>query len=327
MKAIIPVAGSGTRLRPLTHSKPKALLYVGSKPIIVHIVSSLISLGCDSIILIISEDGTEIPACLNKYYPGMKIETIVQKDRLGLGHAVSLAQETVGNEEILIVYGDTIIDGDLSEISHCDVDGMIGVKEIENPVNFGVVNVSNGLITEFEEKPAHPRSNLAIVGFNYFKNPDYLFECIYEIIRRNQKTKGEYQITDAFQLMVENGKKIKPLKIDNWFDCGTPESLITTNRFMLLHEKRDIKISGSVIDAPVFVHESAEVIDSILGPNVSVGEHAIIKSSIIKESIIGSRAKVSNALLVNSLIGDDAEVFDQKKTLIIGDNASIHFYE
>ena len=302
-------------------------MYVGSKPIIVHIVSRLISIGCDSIVLIINQEGKEIPVCLEKYYPSIKIETIVQKDRLGLGHAVSLAQDTVGKEDILIVYGDTIIDGSLSGISKCDVDGLVGVKEIENPINFGVVNVSNGLITEFEEKPSKPKSNLAIVGFNYFKNPNDLFECLHEIIRKNQKTKGEYQITDAFQLMVENGKKIMPFKVENWFDCGTPDSLIKTNRFMLLHEKKNIKKSGSVINPPVFIHESAEVINSIIGPNVSVGENTIIKSSIIKESIIGSRAKVSNALLVNSLIGDDAEVVDQKKTFIIGNNASIHFNE
>ena len=325
MKAVIPVAGSGTRLRPLTHTKPKALLYVGSKPIIAHIVDTLISLGCKEFILIISSEGFNIPCYLKKNYSDLTIKTVVQDERLGLGHAVSLTGELAGDDDLLIVYGDTIIDGDLSEVIHCDADGMIAVMEVRDPRRFGVVNIADGFITGFEEKPSKPRSNLAIVGFNYIKKPRVLFECLNEIIGSGHKTRGEFQITDAFQRMVERGLRLKPLAVDGWFDCGTPRSLLETNRHMLTREKKDIAIPGSIIIPPVSVPVSADIIQSIIGPYVSVGSDTVINHSIISDSIIGSGSHVSNASIVHSLIGDAAAIDYHPRRLIIGDNSSLDF--
>ena len=175
MKAIIPVAGAGTRLRPLTYSKPKALLPVGSKPIIAHIVDSLIPLGCDSLILIISPGGETISRFIKNKYPHIDVQSVIQNNPKGLGHAVSLTKDAANAGDIVVVYGDTIIDGDLSAITSCDADGLIAVKEVDDPRRFGVVNISDGFITDFEEKPSVPRSNLAIIGCNYFKSPDLLF--------------------------------------------------------------------------------------------------------------------------------------------------------
>lgn len=321
MKAIIPVAGSGTRLRPLTHTKPKALLYVGSKPIIGHIVESLIPLGCDTLVFIIGPDGDAIPKTIKALYPDFTVESIVQHDRLGLGHAVSLAEEAVGDDDVLIIYGDTIIDGDLSVIRSCDVDGLIGVKEVEDPQRFGVVTIRDGLITGFVEKPSRPQSNLAIVGCNYFKNPAGLFESLHDIVAQGKKTKGEFQITDAFQLMIERNHKLKPFSVEGWFDCGTPESLLETNRYKLTKENRDISFPDSIIIPPVFVHESATVRHSIIGPYVSVGSEAFIERSIIADSIIGSGARVFNALFVRSLIGDYVEAAERPRRLIVGDDS------
>ena len=325
MKAIIPVAGSGTRLRPLTHTKPKALLYVGSKPIIAHIVDTLLPLGCKHLVLIISDEGFNITRYLKNHYPDLIIETIVQEERLGLGHAVSLTGDTAGDDDLLIVYGDTIIEGDLTEVLRCDTDGLIAVKKVKDPRRFGVVNIHDGLITEFEEKPSKPRSNLAIVGFNYIKNSRVLFECLSEIITKDYKTRGEFQITDAFRLMVERGCTFKPLMIDNWFDCGTPRSLMETNRHMLEREGNDITIPGSIIIPPVSIPPNAEITTSIIGPYVSVGDRAVIDHSIISDSIIGTGARVSNASVASSLIGDDATIDDRPRRLIIGDNSSLDF--
>ena len=325
MKAIIPLAGAGTRLRPLTHSKPKALLRVGSKPIISHIIDSLLTVGCDNLVLIIGSEGRNIPLFVKEHYPNIGIETVVQENQLGLGHAVSLAEQAVHDTEIIVIYGDTIIDGDVSGIIDKTVDGVIAVKEVEDPRRFGVVNIKNGIISRFVEKPSLPESNLAIIGFNYFKNSNVLFECLNEIIENKQKTRGEYQITDAFQLMVERGLKMKPYTIEGWFDAGTPQTLLDTNRYMLKREGNCERLPGSIIIPPVFIPENARISNSIIGPNVSVGNSAVIEKSVISDSIIGDEAKVVNACLSNSLIGDNAEVLERPRKLAISDHSILDF--
>ncbi len=327
MKAIIPLAGAGTRLRPLTYSKPKALLRVGAKPIISHIIDSLLTIGCNNLVLIISSEGGSIPLFVKEHYPNVGVETVIQENKLGLGHAVSLAKQKARDTELVIVYGDTIIDGDISGIVDTSVDGVIAVKEVEKPERFGVVNVKNGIINRFVEKPPVSVSNLAIIGFNYFKNSAVLFECLNEIMEKNKKTRGEYQLTDAFQLMVERGLKMKPYVVEGWFDAGTPETLLDTNRYMLQKEGNCESLPGSIIIPPVFIPEDARISNSIIGPNVSVGNSAFIEKSIISDSIIGGEARVVNACLSNSLIGDNAEVLERPHKLAISDHSSLDFYD
>jgi glucose-1-phosphate thymidylyltransferase len=325
MIAIIPVAGSGTRLRPLTSSKPKALLHVGSKPIIAHIIDSLLPLGCTKLILIIGSEGTNIPQYVKDHYPGIESEVVIQEKQLGLGHAVSLTRNLTESEEIVVIYGDTIIDGDFSEFIDPRFDGVIAVKEVDDPRRFGVINVIDDVITQFVEKPSEPQSNLAIVGFNYFKSSQLLFDCLENIIEGNVKTKGEFQITDAFQLMVERGARLKPFTIEGWFDCGTPETLLETNRYMLAKEGSSGDIPGSIVIPPVSIPEDVHVEHSIIGPNVSIGKQAIIEKSIISDSIIGSGAQVANACIHSSLIGDNARVIERSRVLVIGNNSSLDF--
>ena len=325
MKAIIPMAGSGTRLRPFTWSKPKALLRVGSKPIISHIVESLLPLGCDTLVLVIGREGEDIPRFIRERYPGVNTEVVVQEERLGLGHAVSLAAEKAAGGELVVMYGDTVIDGDLSSILETDADGIIAVKRVEDPRRFGVVNVRRGFITRFVEKPAVTKSNLAIVGFNYFRNPGMLFECLGELIHSGKRTKGEFQITDAFQLMLGRGAAFQPLVVDGWYDCGTPESLLETNRFLLAKDGRIPESGDSIFIPPVFIPSNAEITRSIIGPNVSVGDGAVIDRSLISDSIIGANARVVGASLAGSLVGDNAEIIERPRRLSVGDNSSLDF--
>ena len=326
MKAIIPMAGSGTRLRPLTHSRPKSLLRVGSKPILAHIIDGLKVIGCDEFILIISREGTKIPQYLCDNYPGIKIETVIQEETLGLGHAVNLAEKKARGGETVVIYGDTIIKGELFDLIDNTVDGVIAVKEVADPRRFGVVNVKDGIITKFVEKPAVPESNLAIVGLNYFKQSNILFDCLKDVIEKNRKTKGEFQITDAFQMMVENGFKMKPYTIEGWFDAGTQKSLLETNSYMLKKDGNITSLEGSVIIPPVFIPESALIKNSVIGPDVSIDENAIIERSIISDSIIGAGAKIKHAVLSGSLIGEFAEVSDIARKISISDHSSLDFY-
>jgi glucose-1-phosphate thymidylyltransferase len=325
MQAIIPMAGSGKRLRPLTYSKPKALLRVGSKPIISHIVDMLISVGCNDLILIVSHEGENIPRFVQDRYKNITIKTIIQEERLGLGHAVSLAADAVKDDELIVMYGDTIIDGDLSNVRSIDGDGVIAVKQVQDPRRFGVVELGDGVITKFEEKPTAPKSNLAIVGFNYFKKPRILFECLSQIIEKNIMTRGEFQITDAFDLMLKRGLIFRPLVVEGWYDCGTPESLLETNRFMLEKDGHIRELPDSIIIPPVFIPDNAEVTHSIIGPHVSIGDNAVIQYSLISDSIIGNNAHVVRASLVGSLIGDNAEIIERPRRLSLGDNSSLDF--
>lgn len=325
MKAIIPMAGSGTRLRPFTYSKPKAMLRVGSQPIIYHIIDSLIPLGCHTVILIISRDAENVPEFVSSHYPNLRVEVVVQEERLGLGHAVNLAADKARDDELIVIYGDTIIDGDISNVRATDADGVIAVKKVDDPRRFGVVNIRQGFISRFVEKPAEPKSNLAIVGLNYFRNPGPLFDSLDELIRKGQRTKGEFQITDAFQLMLRRGYRFRPLEVDGWYDCGTPQSLLDTNRFLLSQDGNTREFTNSILIQPVFVPENAEIINSIIGPYVSVGDGAVIQHSLISDSIIGSNARVVRASLVGSLIGDNAEIVERPRRLSVGDNSSLDF--
>ncbi len=325
MKAIIPMAGKGTRLRPLTHSTPKALLRVGAKPILGHIIDNLATVGVDHLVIIISADAADIPSYISSTYPNLGLDTVIQEQKLGLGHAISLAEPYARGDSVIIMYGDTIIDGDMSGLVDPSVDGVIAVKAVEDPRRFGVVNTSGGFITRFVEKPENPESNLAIIGLNYIRNSDVLFDCLEEIIGRNIMTKGEYQITDAFERMVERGLKMKIYPMNGWFDAGTLETLLETNAYMLKHDANCESLPGSVILPPVYIPESAVVNRSIIGPNVTIGEHALIEHSIISDSIINDDAHVQNVVLRSSLIGRNSHVSGQSEKLVIGDHSSIEF--
>ncbi len=325
MKAIIPMAGKGTRLRPLTHSTPKALLRVGAKPILGHIIDNLKQIGVDHLVIIISAEADDIPDYIRSTYPGLGLDVVIQKQKLGLGHAVSLTEPCARDSSIIIMYGDTIIDGDMSGLVDPAVDGVIAVKEVKNPRRFGVVNVREGFITRFVEKPEHPESNLAIIGLNYIRNSNDLFDSLHEIIDRNIQTKGEFQITDAFQDMIGRGCRMKPYPVSGWFDAGTQETLLATNAYMLKHDANCESLPGSVILPPVYIPESAVINRSIIGPNVTIGENALVEYSIISNSIINDDAHVQNVVLRSSLIGRNSQVFGQQEKLVIGDHSNIEF--
>ncbi len=324
MKAIIPMAGSGTRLRPLTHSRPKAMLLVGSRPIIAHIVDALLPLGCDTIIPVVGHEGGDaIVAYLRGRYPQLSVKTVVQEEKLGLGHAVLMAKKAAAGDEVIVMYGDTILEGTLDGFVDRTVDAVIAVREVEDPRRFGVVNTEGGFITRFVEKPEVPESNLAIVGCNYIRESDLLFAAIEDIMARHITTHGEYQLTDAFQVMLDGGARFKPYTLEGWYDAGTPETLLATNRRMLAREGNTTAIPGTVVIPPVFVGEDVAITASVIGPDVSIGDHAVIERSVIADSIIGEHAHVTDAILNGSLVGQFATVEDRPRKIYLGDHSVI----
>jgi dTDP-glucose pyrophosphorylase len=204
MKAIIPVAGVGSRLRPHTYTLPKVLLNVAGKPIIGHIIDKIIAEGIKEAVVVVGYLGDMIEDYLTRHYD-IHFTFVEQEERLGLGHAIWITRQYVGEDPVLIILGDTIFEVDLSEVLRRE-HSALGVKAVEDPRRFGVAEVQDGFITQLVEKPEHPRSNLAVVGLYYIKRPALLMECLDRNIQANLRTKGEFQLTDALQAMIERGE-------------------------------------------------------------------------------------------------------------------------
>ncbi len=325
MRAIIPVAGVGTRLRPHTYMLPKVLLNVAGKPIIAHILDKIIAGGMHEATLIVGHMGDAIRSYIETTYKDLTIDYIEQEDRLGLGHAIYLAGDTLSNDPVLIILGDTIFDVDLRPV----LDGehsALGVKHVEDPRRFGVAEIADGFITRLVEKPEKPISNLAVVGLYYIRNTPLLLSCLKDMVDRNIRTKGEYQLTDALQMMLERGERMKTFMVDGWYDCGKPETLLSTNRALLEKKSTSQSIDGVVINAPVYVSSTARLSNCIIGPYTTVGDNAHVTESVIRNSIIGEGAQVHKALLDNSIVGNGSVVKGSYKRINVGGSSEIDFY-
>lgn len=331
MKAVIPVAGVGTRLRPHTYTQPKVLLNVAGKPILGHIIDKLAENSIRNISLVIGHLGDKIKEYVESNYPNIKFDFVVQEEPLGLGHAIYLASKNFENEdEVLIILGDTIFDFDLGKFLKNKFT-TIGVKTVDDPKRFGVVIVDeNKFAKRLIEKPSEPESNLAIVGIYLIKNPKILKESLEEIIKSEIKTKGEFQLTDALQLMINKGDKIMTFEIDGWYDCGKPETLLATNKFLLEKNGTNLKKLGKfenvLIIPPVYISPTSKIENSIIGPYTTISDGAEISFSIIRNSIIGDEAKILNALLDSSIVGNGAIVKGDYKRVNIGDSSEVEFY-
>jgi glucose-1-phosphate thymidylyltransferase len=330
MKAIIPVAGIGTRLRPHTHTQPKALIPIAGKPILAHIVDNLIDAGITDFVFIIGYLGDKIEEYIQKNYPTITTNFIIQTTGKGVGHAIWLAKENIlkDNSEILIVFGDTIADVDLKQVI-AEPHNMLGIKKVEDPRQFGVAEVNNeGYITKMVEKPAIPKSNLALVGIYKIKDSHALLDALDTNISQKKTTYNEYTLTDAMMNMIVHGIKFKSFDVANWFDCGKKDILLETNSTLLKRLNYDTskyKFENTIIIPPVFIGDDCKISNCIIGPNVSVGENAILNYCIIKDSIIGPYAQIEYAILEKSLIGNDATLCGNKQSLNIGDSTEINF--
>lgn len=329
MKAIIPVAGIGTRLRPHTHTQPKALIPIAGKPILAHITENLIDAGIRDFIFIIGYLGDKIEQYILSHYPQINAEFVIQTTGKGVGHAIWLARDLVKeNEETLIIFGDTIVDTDLKKV--CETEGnWLGVMKVEDPRLFGVAEIdNNGRILRVIEKPAIPKSNLALVGVFKIKDSKLLLDALDNIVNNQFKTHGEFTLTDGIMSMLEKGIRFDSFTVANWFDCGKKEILLETNSLLLKRLNYDTskyQFNNTIIIPPVFIGEGCKISNSIIGPNVSVGEHAILNYATLNDSIIGPYAQIEYAILHRSLIGNDAYLKGMSQSLNIGDSTEINF--
>ncbi len=327
MKAIIPVAGAGTKLRPHTYTQPKALIPLAGKTILSINVDQLHEAGINEFIFIVGYLGEKIQDYVKEKYPDLTVHFIFQNERKGTAHAIELTRKIVGDDELFIALGDTICEYDISAVLASPW-SILGVKKVDDPRNFGVAEIDEkGFITRVVEKPAIPKSNMALVGLYKIKNSGILFQCLEKIINNNIKTNNEFNLTDALECMIEGGEKFKCFKVENWFDCGKKETLLQSNAILLQKFGGSIsesnKFENTIFIPPVSIAEGCDIKNSIIGPHVAMGENTIVNYSIVTASIIGSFSKLYDVVLDDSLIGSDTEIRGEKRSLNIGDNTEI----
>jgi len=322
MKVIIPLAGLGTRLRPQTHTKPKPLLWVAGKTVLDHILDRLTDLAFEEVAFIVGHLGDQIREHVEANYD-FAASYIEQRELEGQVHALYLAREHLAGA-VFIIFADTIFEADLGYLKHISSDGVIFVKEVEDPSRFGVVTLRNGFIARFVEKPDEPISNLALVGMYYIKNSALLLECIEAVLKGDIKTKGEYYLADALQQMVDRGAKLETGTVEVWEDCGKPETLLATNRYLL--EKsggQEPEAHNSVIIPPVYVASSASITNSVIGPYVSIAEGVVIENSIVSDSIVDQGAHLRHTMLRESLVGCHSLMRGNFTKVDIGDDCEV----
>jgi len=331
MKAVIPVAGVGTRLRPHTYTQPKPLIPVAGKPLIASIIDQLVSDGgITEFILVIGYLGDKMRNYIEDRYPHLDITFVYQEARLGLGHAMYRAIDAFkDSEEVLIVLGDTIFEGDLKALM-AQPNSCLGVKKVEDPREFGVVEIGDdGYINRVVEKPRIPKSNMALVGLYKISDVGILVEALKYIVTNNILTIDEYQLSDALMRMVEMGVQFTTFEVDNWYDCGKKDILLDTNAMLLKRQgnaSEDIPaFENTIVVHPVSIGKNCQIKNSIIGPNVCIGDHSILNYAIVSNSIIGSYAMIEEAVLEKSIIGSDAAIKGLSLSLNIGDNTEIDF--
>lgn len=328
MQAIIPVAGAGTRLRPLTYTQPKALISVAGKPILSFIVDELRENGITEFIFVIGYLGEKIKEFVESHYPELNVKFVQQDDRHGLGHAIWCARDVIKQDEELIIHlGDTIVDIDIKQIM-AEPHSTLCIKKVEDPRAFGVAELTpDGFIKAVVEKPTIPKSNMALVGFYFIRETKMLLEALEYSIQHDLRTNNEIYLTDALQTMINNGVKFKSSKVDSWYDVGKKEILLETNAILLRKfgnkAENSCKCDNSIIVPPVQIAKGVRIVNSIIGPNVSIGENTEVSHSIIRNSIIGSFSKLERVVLHSSLIGSDSSVTGLSQSLNIGDNTEI----
>lgn len=330
LKIVIPMAGLGTRLRPHTWSKPKQLVSVAGKTVLDHVFDTFSALPEPDNIELINIVGylaEQTEDYIKANQPHITAHYVLQENPRGQSHAIQLAREYLQGP-MLVVFADTLIKPDLSLLENETADAVAWVHPVPDPRRFGVAEVGDdGWVKRLIEKPQDMSNNLAVVGFYYFRSAEDLLSAIDEQMRRDVQLKGEYYLVDAVNIMLERGSKMRTENVDVWLDAGTPEALLETNRYLLENGYNNsaeaAEREGVVIIPPVFVHPTAKVVNSIIGPHVSLGAKCRVKSCILRDSILEDGAEVTNTIIESSLIGRQAHIQGQTGTINAGDHTVI----
>ena len=313
MKVIVPLAGKGTRLLPLTKRVPKPLVRVAGRPVMDYVMEAVKGLDVDELIVITGHLKDVVERYIVERYD-VKATFVEQKTLDGTAGAINLARPYV-DSPVLIIFVDTVFEADLSLINRVDADGIIWAKEVEDYQRFGViVTDAGGYMTRIVEKPSTPVSRLANIGLQYIKDWKMLFEGIAHVLKQPPGKGGEYYLTDAFQYMVDRGRRLLTAPVAGWYDCGKVDTLLETNRHLLEHGRARIP-SGPcprcTIIPPVYIEDGVTIHDATVGPNVSIEAGSFVAESTIANSILGRNVRVVRGTVQDSLVGDDQKIEDK----------------
>ncbi|NOQ70450.1 MAG: NTP transferase domain-containing protein [Crocinitomix sp.] len=332
MKIIVPMAGRGSRLRPHTLTVPKPLVPVGGKPIVHRLVQDIAKTSSEKIeeiAFVIGDFGKEVEAELIKVAEklGAKGSIYYQDKALGTAHAVLCAAESLSGP-VVVAFADTLFKADFTLDS--EADGILWVKQIDDPSSFGVVKLNDeGIITDFVEKPETFVSDLAMIGIYYFKDGAKLKYELQYLIDNGIIKGGEYQLPDALRNLTKKGAQFKPGKVTEWLDCGNKEVTVHTNQRVLEFDKDeplvspDLVLKNSIVIPPCFIGEHVVIENSVVGPHVSLGRGTTVNNSVITNSIVQQNAMIANSNLQDSMIGNYAKILSHGKVISIGDYTTI----
>lgn len=314
MKLILPVAGKGERMRPYTNNLPKCLLPVGGKTIIDWIVADTLPLKPSETIFITGYKSEVFEQYINHRSEWGNVRTVFQNDPQGLGQAISLVFPYVDdNDSLLIILGDTLFDADISNIENAD-DNVLYTFKVEDPRRFGVaVTDAEGRIVRLVEKPLEFISDEALVGIYYIRDVKDLKASLKYLMDHDFRTRGEFQLTDALQMMIENGCKFRTAPVREWLDCGLPETLLRTNAW-LLQNRREMNNVGLFAEheysrnvkliPPCHIGLNVTLENCIIGPNVTVGNNCLIKNATLKDCIVWDNETVSKTTVKGLIVAN-----------------------
>jgi len=354
MKGLILAAGLGTRLRPLTSLRPKPTIAVANKPLIHYAVDNLVAAGIDHIGVVVGPStATPIRDTL-ECYERARFEFIMQDPPLGLAHAVKVSQPFLGDEAFVMYLSDNLFEHGITDfVSRFDpssgVNAVLALVEVPDPRQLGVAVVEDGRIERLVEKPADPPSNLAVAGV-------YVFDAsVHDAIEGLQPgAKGEYQITDAIQRMIEAGKTVAPVIVPGWWkDTGKAEDILDANRLVLGRLRRRVEgtvedselvgevvvepgavVKGSTVFGPAIVGRDALVERAYVGPFTTIGDQVTVRDAELEYAVVGARTRIERvgARIQASLIGEDVILTGHdgrpsSHRLIVGDESRIELRE
>lgn len=331
MKALITSGGKGTRLRPLTHTQNKHLIPIANKPILQYAIEKVADAGIKQIGIITNQECQEVVDVFgdgSKW--GVNIVYIPQEAPLGLAHVVKIAEDFIGKEPFIFYLGDNMVVGDVKRFIQAfetdNVNCYLTLSKVKDPERFGVPEIQGNRIVRVEEKPSKPKSQFAVAGIYIYDH--HIFEAVNNI---KPSARGELEISDAHQYLLDHGYKVGFQEITGWWkDTGKPIDLLEANRLILEHMEPEIKgelngdthIAGSVtieegakiinsnIRGPVIIGKNTIIENSYIGPFTSIYDECIIRNSEVEFSIVLKKCQIINVgiRIESSLLGYDVQI-------------------